>query len=129
MRLEGGALYSVTLRKILARYYGVNVGSYSYGPILRPGVLPPGSRVGAYCSVAGALMVFRRDHPVDRPSMHPFFYLSSLGLVAEDTIPLATDNPLQIGHDVWIGARVTILSGCRTIGNGAVIAAGDRCLS
>jgi acetyltransferase-like isoleucine patch superfamily enzyme len=31
---------------------------------------------------------------------------------------------LRIGHDVWIGDRVTILSGCKSIGDGAVVAAG-----
>lgn len=33
-------------------------------------------------------------------------------------------QPVQIGNDVFIGARVTILKGCR-IGDGAVIAAGS----
>ena len=32
--------------------------------------------------------------------------------------------PLTIGHDVWIGARVIILPGCRQIGDGAVVGAG-----
>lgn len=57
-------------------------------------------------------------------ALHPFFYFSRLGLVKQDTIPAASDNPLDIGDDVWIGDRVTILSGCRRIGRGAVIAAG-----
>lgn len=34
------------------------------------------------------------------------------------------DNPLTISNDVWIGDRVTILSGCRAVGDGTVIAAG-----
>ena len=66
----------------------------------------------------------RRDHPLDRPCLHPFFYNSALGLLTCDIIPLDRDNPLTIGNDVWIADRVTILGGCRTIGNGAVIAAG-----
>lgn len=68
--------------------------------------------------------VRRRDHPVGRPFLHPFFYNSALGLLDRDTIPAEADNPLTIGHDVWIGDRVTILGGCRVIGNGAVLAAG-----
>jgi tetrahydrodipicolinate N-succinyltransferase len=48
-----------------------------------------------------------------------------LGFVRRDTIEAEEDNPLVIGHDVWIGERVSILSGCRSIGNGAVIAAGS----
>ncbi|WP_246849358.1 CatB-related O-acetyltransferase [Rubellimicrobium arenae] len=123
-RLEGGPMYSATWRDILKERHGVVVGRYSYGAILSPGVLPRGTVVGDYCSVGDQLIVRRRDHPTDRPVLHPFFYNSALGLLARDTIPQNEHNPLRIGHDVWIGDRVTVLSGCRTIGNGAVIAAG-----
>lgn len=117
-------MFSATLRDVLRDRYGVEIGRYSYGDILRPGLLPPGTRVGAWCSVGSGLIVRRRDHPLDRPSLHPFFYNSGLGFLERDTIPLEKDNPLTIGHDVWIGDRVTILGGCRSIGNGAVLAAG-----
>ncbi len=120
----GGLMLSATWRAILKRYHDVSVGAYSYGSLMRPGVLPAGSVVGRYVSCGSALIVRRRDHPTDRPIMHPFFYNSELGVVLEDTIPADTENPLTIGHDVWIGDRVTILSGCRHIGNGAVLAAG-----
>lgn len=123
-RLEGGLMMSETWRRILSAHHGVEVGRYSYGPVLAPGLLPPGTSVGAYCSVGTNLIVRRRDHPMERPFLHPFFYNSGLGLVRQDTIPDDRDNPLTIGHDVWIGDRVTILSGCRMIGNGAVLAAG-----
>ena len=123
-RLEGGLMQSRTWRDILHRHHGVEVGRYSYGDVLRPGCLPPGTRVGAYCSVGTGLIVRRRDHPVDRPILHPFFYNSALGLLERDTIPAVQANPLSVGHDVWIGDRVTIVGGCRSIGNGAVIAAG-----
>ncbi|HUF55185.1 MAG TPA: CatB-related O-acetyltransferase [Thermohalobaculum sp.] len=122
--LEGGAFFSATLRTILARFHGVEVGAYSYGDLLRPGVLPPGSRAGRYCSVGSGLAVRRRNHPFERISQHPFFYDAAFGFVARDSIPAEAENPLSIGHDVWIGVRVTILSGCRRIGNGAVVAAG-----
>ena len=117
-------MQSATWRDILQTYHAVSVGRYSYGAILTPGVLPPATRVGNYCSVGSALIVRRRDHPTDRPFLHPFFYNSALGLLRRDSIPLDRDNPLSVGHDVWIGDRVTILSGCKIIGNGAVIAAG-----
>jgi virginiamycin A acetyltransferase len=123
-RLEGGQMYSTTWRHILRDHHGAEVGRYSYGDILRPGVLPRGSRAGNYCSVGSGLIIRRRDHPLEQPALHPFFYNSALDLVRRDTIPLEQDNPLIIGHDVWIADRVTILGGCRSIGNGAVIAAG-----
>ena len=122
--LDGGVVWADGLRDLFARFHDVEIGRYSYGPILTLGVLPRGTRVGAYCSVGTDLIVRRRDHPVDRPALHTFFYKASLGFVAKDTIPAIRDNPLTIGNDVWIGDRVTILSGCRQIGNGAVIAAG-----
>lgn len=123
-RLEGGLMLSATWRQILRDWHGVEIGRYSYGDILVPGLLPAGSRVGAYCSVGTGLIVRRRDHPLNQPCMHPFFYNSALGLLEQDSIPNDRDNPLIIGNDVWIGDRVIILGGCKSIGNGAVIAAG-----
>lgn len=123
-RVEGGLMFSGTWRRILSHYHEVEVRAYSYGDVLQPGTLPPGTKVGRYCSVGKDLIVRRRDHPVERMIMHPAFYNHHIGLLTDDTIPADADNPLHIGNDVWIGDRVTILSGCRTIGNGAVIAAG-----
>lgn len=124
-RLEGHLMFSQTMRDILLRYHEVEVGAYSYGDVLRPNVLPPGTRVGRYCSVGKELIVRRRDHPLDRMSTHPAFYDRRIGLLKVDTIPSNLENPLTIGNDVWIGDRVLILSGCKSIGNGAVLAAGS----
>jgi virginiamycin A acetyltransferase len=121
---ESGMMFSRTWREILKHYYEVEVGAYSYGDVLKPGLLPSGTKVGRYCSVGSQLIVRRRNHPLERPIMHPFFYNSRLGFLQSDSIELERDNPLTIGNDVWIGDRVAILSGCRKIGNGAVIAAG-----
>lgn len=123
-RWDGGEFYSQLWRDLLRNYAGVDIGRYSYGPILYRGRLPRGTRVGHYCSVGKDLLVRRRNHPIERVTQHPFFYNARLGHIDRDSIPTNQDNPLTIGHDVWIGDRVTILSGCRQIGNGAVIAAG-----
>jgi len=123
-RLDGGPLNSTIWRDLLYKYRGVEIGRYSYGPILNRGVLPRGTKVGHWCSVGKELIVRRRNHPLDRVTQHPYYYSGRLGQVSGDTIPTEKENPLTIGHDVWIGDRVTILSECRTIGNGAVIAAG-----
>jgi acetyltransferase-like isoleucine patch superfamily enzyme len=124
-RLEGGRIFSVTWRGILERYHGVRVGRYSYGSCLVPDVLPRGTIVGSYCSFSAGLRVHRRHHPADTLTQHPFFYNSALGLLERDAIMSITDNPVVIGSDVWIGDRVIILPGCRTIGDGAVIGAGS----
>ena len=122
-KLEGGIFYSRTHREILSAYYDVKVGRYSYGPCLDPGVFPPGSSIGAYCSFGSELNIFRRNHPSSTLTQHPFFYNRYLEMVDQDTIPLDQDNPLSIGNDVWIGSRTTILPGCKRIGDGAIIGA------
>ncbi len=80
--------------------------------------------VGRFCSIADGLLVLRQNHPVDFVCQHPLFYLHAFGILAGDLLPPVEANPLVIGHDVWIGARVTILPQCRCIGNGAIVAAG-----
>lgn len=124
-RLEGGVFFSQTLREILEQHHGVKVGKYSYGSCLKPGILPRGTIVGSYCSFADGLKVFRRNHPIDVLSQHPFFYNRLLGLVQKDTINSNEENPLVIGNDVWVGDGVTILPSCKYIGNGAILGAGS----
>lgn len=99
--LEGGEFYSSTLRKILEHYHGVSVGAYSYGECMIPGVFPAGVTVGRYVSIASGVRVFLRNHPLDRLSMHPFFYNSRLGAVASDAV---SSSSLNIGHDAWLGS-------------------------
>lgn len=125
LRLEGGAFFSNTVRRILLDYHDVRVGPYSYGSCLVPDLLPRGTIVGAYCSFADGLKVFRRNHALHTLSQHPFFYNKFVGLVPDDTIDSNESNPLVVGNDVWIGDSVLILPGCHFIGDGAVIGAGS----
>lgn len=122
LRLEGGQFYSATLRDILRTYHNVEVGAYSYGECLQPGLLPSGVTIGRYVSIAQGARVYLRNHPLDRLSLHPFFYNHRLGFVKEDNIP---SGILSIGHDAWIGANAIVTNGCRCIGIGAVVAAGS----
>ena len=123
-RHEGGEVSSPTLRALLEEHCGVHVGMYSYGVCLTPGGLPPGTWVGNYCSLADGLAILRRNHPFDRISQHPLFFNRESGLVPEDTVEPVSDNPLHIGHDVWIGHNAIITPACKSIGDSAVIAAG-----
>lgn len=120
-RLEGGEPYSSTLRRILEHYHGVRVGEYSYGECMLPGSFPAGVTIGRYVSVAPGVRVFLRNHPMERLSMHPFFYNSRLGVVEEDTI---STGLLEIGHDAWLGERAVVTAGCNRIGIGSVVGAG-----
>jgi len=122
--LEGGTKFYWPLRDVLRQQYDVHVGTYSYGTCLRPGRLPPGTRIGNYCSIGDAVRIVRRNHPTDRLSQHPLFYNRFVGLVAKDSLHSFADNPFVVGHDVWIGGNAFILAGCKTIGNGGVVAAG-----
>jgi acetyltransferase-like isoleucine patch superfamily enzyme len=97
------------------------VGAYSYGEGLTPGTFPSGVTIGRYVSIASGVRVFLRNHPIERLSLHPFFYNSHLGFLKKDSI---ASGSLEIGHDAWLGERVIIAPGCTRIGIGAVVGAG-----
>jgi acetyltransferase-like isoleucine patch superfamily enzyme len=71
--------------------------------------------------MASNVHVFLRDHPLDRLSLHPFFYNSDLGYLERDSVVTGT---LTIDADAWIGYGVLITPGCTRIGIGAVVGAG-----
>ena len=119
-RLEGGEMRSATLRRIMRRCHGVEVGAHSYG-CFDPVRFPRGTRVGRYVSVGPAVVAYRRNHPLDRLSLHPYFYNPQHG--AADKADVVT-APLEIDADAWLGAHAIILPGCRRIGRGAAVAAG-----
>lgn len=119
-RVEGGELYSRTLRSIFEKYHGVLVGMYSYGCFV-PENIPSGTTVGRYCSFARGVVIFNANHPLERPSLHPFFYNPDLGVVQHETIER---SQIDIGHDVWMGCNALITPRVHHIGNGAVIGAG-----
>lgn len=122
-RIEGGQFHSPSLRRVLRENWGVEVGLYSYGSLMTPGNADQGTVLGSYVSVGPNVRRLGAAHPLDEPSMHPFWYNPSLGLAPADGDVQRT--PCWIGHDAWIGANVTILPGCRRIGIGAVIGAGS----
>lgn len=121
LRLEDGPFRSATARHLLADHHGVTIGAFAYGACFRPGLFPPGVTVGRYASMAQEVAVFRRNHPTDRLSMHPFFYNAALGSLPADTVE---SFPLEIGADAWLGHQSLVLPGCRRIGIGAVVGAG-----
>lgn len=100
--------------------------SYSYSP------LPDGVTVGRYCSISSGLRFLDSTHPLNtittsallfRPRNDLFRHHQTTQL--RDFSENFTHQPQsmpQIGHDVWIGADVT-LSPNVSIGTGAVIAA------
>lgn len=122
LALEGDEYVSATAREIMRRHQGVEVGAYSYGGgCFTVGFFPPGVTIGRWVSIAYGVKAFRRNHPTDFLSMHPFFFNPSLGHVNREIVPPA---PLVIESDAWVGEQALILPGCRRIGLGAVVGAG-----
>lgn len=84
------------------------------------------SSIGSFCSIGQECLIGGlASHPLNWISTHPAFYSSrkqaNFSFVTSDE--LIEQGRVNIGHDVWIGARAIIIDGCN-IGNGAVIAAG-----
>jgi virginiamycin A acetyltransferase len=122
VNLEGGQLYSKTLREHFENKFSITVGLYSYGGIFNSNRIAKGTKVGRYCSIAPTIYIFNRNHPYKRISQHPFFYNSSLKVIKNVNI---NSSELIIGHDVWIGEHTIITPSVNNIGIGVVIAAGS----
>jgi len=105
-------------------------GAFSY---IRDGRLASLASIGRYCSIGPGLTCGDSNHATSHLSTHPFQY-KTIGFANghaeyeafESTSTMGADlnlPPPRIGHDVWIGANVSIMRGV-TIGDGAVVAAG-----
>ena len=92
------------------------------------------TKVGRYTAIGPEVRTVSGKHPTQtKVAMHPVFYtnkkFAGKGISQKNTFEeydYTDENKTwfaEIGNDVWIGARATILNGCR-IGDGAVVAAG-----
>lgn len=92
------------------------------------------AKVGRFCSIASGVSVIAGAHPVNTwMSTHPAFYSKSncCGVSYSEENRFEeykyTDEDrkymVEIGNDVWIGAKAMIVGGVK-IGDGAVILAG-----
>ncbi|OYW32746.1 MAG: chloramphenicol acetyltransferase, partial [Azorhizobium sp. 12-66-6] len=83
--------------------------------------------VGKFCSIAALTRINPGNHPMWRASQSHFTYRASAYFEdaqdEPDFFQWRRDQPVTIGHDVWVGHGAVILPG-RTIGTGAVVAAG-----
>jgi acetyltransferase-like isoleucine patch superfamily enzyme len=107
----------------------VRVVRSKIGGIRAAGASPDGISIGNFCSMVSSCYIYgiNYDHRrcttynifrnlLDAKARQRFIWSGSL---ADDVM---SKGPIAIGHDVWIGAQVVVLSGVR-IGNCAVIAA------
>lgn len=81
------------------------------------------TQVGKFCSIAAFTRINPGNHPTWRASQHHFSYRSrqfGLGPDDEDFFTWRREQPVVLGHDVWVGHGVVIMPGVR-IGTGAVL--------
>jgi acetyltransferase-like isoleucine patch superfamily enzyme len=100
----------------------VRFGSYSYvSEHAEIGNLT----VGRFCSIGPHFVCGYGEHPTNLISTSPVFYSTrgQCGISFTDKNSFDEQRHTNVGHDVWIGARVFIRDGMK-IGNGALIAAG-----
>lgn len=120
IRLYRDEYTSVNLRDYFLKHHNIEIGMYTFGAFDR-WRLPPGTRIGRYCSIARNARFIEANHPMDALSTHPYFYECRHGVIAEDMLDR---HPQVVSDDVWIGHNATIAAGCRRIGRGAVVGAG-----
>lgn len=126
-QLDGGFYYSPLIRSLYKELHGLTIGYGSYGGCWNNSSLWWSNIIiGNYCSFAVNVTLFPADHPLNIFTTHPIAYdtyagganvqryFSDMGVVS-----------LKIGHGVWFGNNTIVLSGCKNIGNGAIIGAGS----
>jgi acetyltransferase-like isoleucine patch superfamily enzyme len=102
---------------------GTTLGDYTY---VSQDCLLDNVSVGKFCSIGPYTRMGLGLHPAGAfVSTHPAFYSmrAQAGIHFADKEYFTEKAPIEIGHDVWIGANVIIKDGVK-IGHGAVIAAG-----
>lgn len=112
-------------RDLLRREYGIDIGRQTYGAFAIDGRVAPGTRIGAFCSVAPGACIGGSQHPTTDVSTHPFLYYANRGFRASDdeAARAALNLPVVIEDDVWLGANCVIMPGV-TVHRGAVVGAG-----
>lgn len=98
------------------------ISSYTY---IGRNSLVQNVRIGKFCSIANDVFIGLGKHPPDYFSTSPLFYrinnAFNISLV-EKNLDFKEYDQIEIGNDVWVGARVIIMDGIK-IGNGAIVAA------
>lgn len=75
-------------------------------------------RIGKYCAFGRHVALISGNHRTDMPNQQVWFN-DRFGF----TRTTETKGPIEVGHNVWIGDKVNVLSGVQ-IGHGSVIGAG-----
>ena len=100
------------------------VGAYTY--MGNRCVISRDSIIGRYCSLARDVEIGADEHPTNFLSTHPFQYQNThfsetLDYSDISRVDFSLPKGAEIGHDVWIGAKVFIRRAVK-VGHGAIIA-------
>lgn len=106
---------------ILNKYYGIQIGKYSYGCQKIDGSIEPGTKIGKFCSLAPGVRIGGLNHPKNFLTTHPILYNNIYEFNTNYSIK---SKPVFIDDDVWIGFNSIILGGVK-IEKGAIIGAGS----
>ena len=81
--------------------------------------------IGKFCSIGPEVLIGLGIHPTNLKSTYPGFYTNPEYYRVEKLYNFDGEEykKVEIGNDVWIGARATILDGVK-VGDGAIIATG-----
>lgn len=74
--------------------------------------------IGNYCAFAEDVFVIANNHRHDLPAIQVNFQRDIF-----PSLPLASEDPVVIGNNVWLGKSAIVLPGV-TVGDGAIIGAG-----
>ena len=104
------------------RIYNTSISDYSYVAVNSRISL---TTIGKFCSIGPNFLCGWGIHPVNGLSTSPSFYSAQSynGFSLASKNKIEERKPINIGHDVFIGANVVILDGVN-VGNGVIIAAG-----
>lgn len=124
-KLDGSYYYSSVIRHLYKKLHGLEIGYGTYGGCWNNSAMWWSNiKIGNYCSFAGQVSLFPCDHPMNLFTTHPITY-DGHRAGANGIYPPPSGHSLTVGHGVWFGSNSVVLSGCKTIGNGAVIGAGS----
>lgn len=123
-KLDGSYYYSPVIRNLYKELHGLEIGYGTYGGCWNNSAMWWNNiTIGNYCSFAGQVSLFPCNHPMNLFSTHPIMYDTYCSGASKQR-DFTGKTFLHIGHGVWFGGNSIVLSGCKTIGNGAVIGAG-----